>query len=165
MTEERGPGRSPLRARLTLLPSFATLLLHCYACTSSYRSVVLFFVFCLFLNTNTHLVPGAPPIKWVGGLEEEEAPEGERFPLFLADCTTAVLRVAAAAGALGGAAAAYDDGDADAGERALSRAAASPTGGVGLLGLGLSGLGSSTGGLPEAARMPFFFWRTLAMVQ
>ena len=99
----------------------------------------------------THLVPGAAPIKWVGELDEEVVAEGERFPLFLADWTAAVR-----AGAFGGAWAA------DAGERARSRARSRPAGG----GDDVWGLGrlDTSGGVPEAARMPFFFWRTLAMV-
>lgn len=88
---------------------------------------------------------------WVGELDEDVAPEGERLPLVLADCTTAVR-----AGAAGGAATAAEE----VGERALSRAAARPAGGGATLGLGRE---DSTGGL-EAARIPFFFWRTLAMV-
>lgn len=104
-------------------------------------------------RTESHLVPRAPPLKWVGEVDEGLALDGERLPLFLADCT-AVVR----AGAFGGAAA-------DVGERALSRAAASPAGGVETVGLGR---GDTSGGVLErafeTARMPFFFWRTLAML-
>lgn len=90
---------------------------------------------------------------WVGGLEDV-APEGERLPLVLADCTTAVR--AGAAGVAAAAAAA-----AEVGERALSRAAARPAGGCATLGLGS---GEASGRGLETARIPFFFWRTLAMV-
>ncbi len=78
-------------------------------------------------------MPGAAPIKWVGELEEEVegAPEGERFPLVLADWTAAVR-----GGGLGGLAAAAAAAEDDAGERALSRAAARPAGGVGSFRLG-----------------------------
>lgn len=102
----------------------------------------------------THLVPGPAPIKWVGELDEDVVVEGERLPLFLADWTAAVR-----AGAFGGAAAAA--AEEDAGERARSRAAARPAGG----GDATCGLGrfDTSGGVLETARMPFFFWRTLAM--
>lgn len=101
-----------------------------------------------------HLVPRAAPITWVGELDEEVVAEGERFPLFLADWTAAVR--AGAGRCCGGAWAA------DAGERARSRARSRPAGG-GDVTCGLGRLDTS-GGVLEAARMPFFFWRTLAMV-
>lgn len=71
--------------------------------------------------------------------------EGERLPLFLADCTTA-----APAGGLGG-------------ERSDTRARDVVE--CGSLG-DTTGLGreDASGGGEETARMPFFFCRTLAML-
>ena len=71
--------------------------------------------------------------------------EGERLPLFLADCATA-----ARAGGLGG-------------ERSDTRAREVVE--CGTLG-DTTGLGKedASGGGEETARMPFFFWRTLAML-
>lgn len=106
-------------------------------------------------NPNPHLAPAAPPTRWLG---EDDFPreravvddaggavaEGERLPLCLADCATA-----ARAGGLGG-------------ERSDTRDRVVVE--LGTLG-DMTGLGreDASGGGEETARMPFFFWRTLAI--
>lgn len=107
-------------------------------------------------SPDTYLAPAAPPTRWLGedDLPRERAvvddaggtvAEGERLPLCLADCATA-----ARDGGLGG-------------ERSDTRARDVVE--LGSLG-DMTGLGreDASGGGEETARMPFFFWRTLAIL-